>query len=582
MEADRWARTKKILDVALKQNPQVRQAFLEEVCGGDADLQREVEALLESEAKMGTFLQTSVVEQVDSGAEWEHESFRNLVLDMAQERSLGSLLQLIVTRLADRTHVALARIWLVQPGDICLSCVMRTECPDQTSCLHLVASAGKPLEDSGEDWSRLNGDFRRVPLGVRKVGYIGGEGQPACITNIKGDERWIARPEWAESERILGFGGQPLVFRGETLGVLALFTRSPFTEEAMLWLRMVADNAAVAITNARAFEEIERLKKQLEWENTQLRDELGKGREMGSYELVRFIGRGGMGEVWEGKHRMLALSAAVKLIPPGSLTLQGGEAPSVLLERFVREAQTTAALRSPYTVNVYHFGIGSDRTFYYVMELLDGVDFKTLVDKYGPLPPERVVYLLKQACHSLHEAHLANFTHRDVKPGNLFLCRYGSDLDFVKVLDFGLVKTPKASTLPDTELTQEGSLSGTPAFMAPEMIVMQGQVDRRADLYALGCVAYWLLTGQLVFEATSPMEMMVRHARDEPSPPSKKSELDIPARLDQLVLACMEKDPSKRPATAQEFSRMLDSLEMEAVWTSERAAQWWDLHRPSQ
>ena len=419
MEADRWARTKEILDAALKQKPEVRQAFLKEVCEGDADLQREVEALLESEAEMGTFLQTPVVEQVETRAEWEHESFRNLVLDMAQERSLGALLRLIVTRLADRPHVALTRIWLVQPGDICPSCVMRTECPDQTSCLHLVASAGRPLEDIGEDWSRVNGDFRRFPLGVRKVGYIGGEGQPVCITNIKENQTWIARPEWAEKEQILGFGGQPLVFREEVLGVLALFTRTPFTGEAMAWLRMVTDHAAAAIANARAFEEIERLKKQLEWENTQLRDELGKGREMGSYELVRLIGRGGMGEVWEGKHRILARPAAVKLIPPGSSTLQGGENPSVFLERFGREAQITAALRSPHTVNVYDFGIGPDLTFYYVMELLEGVDFKTLVDKYGPILPERVVYLLQQACHSLHEAHLANFTHRDIKPGNL-------------------------------------------------------------------------------------------------------------------------------------------------------------------
>ena len=459
-----------------------------------------------SEAEMGNFLERPVPGEVDSGEEWEQDSFKNLVLDLAQERSLGALLRLIVNRLAERPRVALARIWLVRPGDICPSCPMRKECPDQTSCLHLVASAGNPLEETGEDWSRLNGDFRRFPLGVRKVGYIGAKGQPVRIGDTKEDSKWIVRPEWAQQERIVGFGGQPLLFKGEALGVLAVFTRTPFTKDALVWLRMVADHAAVAIANARAFEEIERLKKQLEWENTQLRDELGKGREVGNYKLVRLIGRGGMAEVWQGKHRMLVRPAAVKLIPSDSLALQGGESTSVLLERFWREAQTTATLRSPHTVNVYDFGISSDRTFYYVMELLEGLDFRTLVEKHGPQPPERVVYLLRQACHSFHEAHLANFTHRDIKPGNLFLCRYGADVDFVKVLDFGLVKIPRPDVSMDTQLTQQGTLSGTPAFMAPEMILTDRQVDGRVDLYALGCVAYWLLTGELVFEATSTME----------------------------------------------------------------------------
>lgn len=573
MEPERWERVKRIFNTVLERAPGDRDAYLDEACQGDPAIRQEIEILLASGAEMGTFLGERVPTKSAPSGSREHESFKNLVLDMAQERSVATLLRLIVSRLAERSHVALTRIWLVQPGDICPSCAMREECPDRTSCLHLVASAGSPAKHDQEDWSRLDGDFRRFPLGVRKVGYIGGEGHSVRVADISQDPHWIARPEWAQQEGIVGFGGQPLLFKGKPLGVLGVFTRTPFTEDAMIWLRMVADQAAVAIANAGAFEEIERLKKQLEWENTQLRDELGC-----------LIGRGGMGEVWEGKHRMLARPAAIKLIPPGSLSLHSDESPSILLERFWREAQTTATLRSPHTVNVYDFGIGPDRTFYYVMELLEGLDLRSLIRDYGPQPPERMVYLLLQACHSLHEAHLSTFTHRDIKPSNLFLCHYGADFDFVKILDFGLVKTLNKGQgrSVDTQLTHQDSLSGTPAFMAPEMIVNEGEVDSRADLYGLGCVAYWLLTGRLVFEATSAMEMMIKHARDKPIPPSQCTEMVVSPAVDKVIMTCLEKAPSKRPDSAAELSEMLQSLRIAEDWTPEHARKWWELHLPGQ
>ncbi|MEC4672338.1 MAG: sigma 54-interacting transcriptional regulator [Nitrospirota bacterium] len=204
----------------------------------------------------------------------DFESLKCLLLDIAQQRSLEDLLQLIVRRLGERPEVALVRIWLIQPGDICSSCHMRAECPDQTSCLHLVASAGRPVAEENADWSRLDGGFRRIPLGVRKVGHIGGTGEPIIVKEIERDSAWIARPDWARHENIRGFHGQPIIYKGEVLGVLAVFSRTPVADEAPVWLRMIADHVAVAIANTRALQEIERLQAQLELENTYLREEV--------------------------------------------------------------------------------------------------------------------------------------------------------------------------------------------------------------------------------------------------------------------------------------------------------------------
>ncbi len=218
---------------------------------------------------------------MSSTTELEFQPLKCLLLDMAQERSLDALLELIVNRLAERPGNALARIWLLAPGDICASCGMREECPDQTACLHLVASAGRSVADAGADWSRLDGEFRRFPLGVRKVGRIAATGKPIEMTDVKDDSEWFARPDWAEKEGIRGFGGQPLLFKGEVLGVIAVFTRVPFAHDCFVWLRMVADHVAAAIANARAFEEIERLRRQLELENAYLKEEVSEAKSFG-------------------------------------------------------------------------------------------------------------------------------------------------------------------------------------------------------------------------------------------------------------------------------------------------------------
>src|SRR6185436_8038121 len=202
-----------------------------------------------------------------------------------------------------------------------------------------------------------------------------------------------------------------------------------------------------------------------------------------------------------------------------------------------------AALSSPHTIQLFDFGATNDGTFYYVMELLIGRDLESLIREFGPMPADRAVFLLRQVCHSLADAHARGLIHRDIKPANIYVCRNGLEYDFVKVLDFGLVKFKGPDAV---RLTAEhaGQTSGTPAYMAPEIILGEADVDRRADVYALGCVAYFLLTGQLVFEADSPMKMLMQHMHARPVPPSQRSELPIPRELDELVLACLEKDPN--------------------------------------
>jgi serine/threonine-protein kinase len=309
-----------------------------------------------------------------------------------------------------------------------------------------------------------------------------------------------------------------------------------------------------------------------------LGEKLSRARQMGSYQLVELLGHGGMGEVWKATHRMLARDSAVKLIHPEVLGEVNEDGVRIMLQRFEREAQATAALRSPHTIELYDFGIARDGTFYYVMELLDGLDLQSLVYDYGPQPPERVVMLLRQVCHSLHEAHRGGLVHRDIKPANIFVCRYGTDLDFVKVLDFGIVKRVEIEGKADAQLTQLGAISGTPAYMAPEMAVGGQEIDGRADIYALGCVAYWLLTAQTVFEKPSALAMIMSHANQQPIPISDRTQQAVPEQLEQIVMQCLAKKPEERPQTTLELSNMLAGLKLEAQWTAERAGQWWYEH----
>ncbi|HET9373126.1 MAG TPA: serine/threonine-protein kinase [Vicinamibacterales bacterium] len=304
---------------------------------------------------------------------------------------------------------------------------------------------------------------------------------------------------------------------------------------------------------------------------------LKKAREIGSYVLVDRIGEGGMGEVWIARHRMLARPSAIKLIRPELLGTDP-HSRAMAIARFEREARATAALGSTHTVNVHDFGLTDEGAFFYVMELLDGMSLDTLVRKYEPVPPARAIHLLRQVCHSLGEAHSRGLIHRDVKPANIFTCRLGPDADFVKVLDFGLVKNVDRGDRPEITAVHLGA--GTPAYMAPELAFGQAVIDGRADLYAVGCVGYWLLTGQMVFKAETSMATILAHVRNEPEPPSHKSKYPVPTALDEVILQCLAKKPSGRPPDAQTLDRMLAAIQTAGTWTTDDARRWWDEHHP--
>jgi serine/threonine-protein kinase len=310
-----------------------------------------------------------------------------------------------------------------------------------------------------------------------------------------------------------------------------------------------------------------------------LGQQVRQARELGSYRLEEPLGKGGMGEVYRATHQMLARPAAVKLIRSEILGSSSPAAARVIIERFRREAEAAASLRSPHTISLYDFGVANDGTFFLVMELLDGLDLETLVERFGPLPPERVVHIMRQACASLEEAHTRGLVHRDIKPSNIFTCRLGLAVDFVKVLDFGLVKAVDEGGREATLLTAPDSTTGTPAYIAPEVVRGDRVADHRVDIYTLGCVGYWLLTGRLVFQAPNAIQLMYQHANATPVPPSQRSELEIPAALDSIILSCLAKLPEDRPQTAGELSRRL-STAVPTAWTEDEAQRWWDRHHP--
>ncbi|MEM1415149.1 MAG: serine/threonine-protein kinase [Myxococcota bacterium] len=305
---------------------------------------------------------------------------------------------------------------------------------------------------------------------------------------------------------------------------------------------------------------------------------LERAEQLGSYELVESIGAGGMGEVWSARHQMLRRPAAIKLIRPEALGNRPSDSEKQrrVVERFEREAQATAQLESPHTVQLYDFGVSNDGVLYHVMELLHGMDLETLVKETGPLPPERVAFVLLQVLDSLDDAHRSGLVHRDVKPANLFVARKGQRVDYVKVLDFGLVKERSQ----DTALTGDGELTGTPAYLAPEMAAGEAAVDGRADLYALGCVAYWLLTGERVFEKSTAIKVAVAHLTEEPVAPSDRTDRPVPAALEDLVLDLLAKNPDHRPQNAGEVADRLRTMELAESWTHARAIGWWRRHLP--
>ena len=302
--------------------------------------------------------------------------------------------------------------------------------------------------------------------------------------------------------------------------------------------------------------------------------------DVGSYALHTLIGKGGMGEVWRAKHKTLARDAAIKLIRPEVLLTSTGRQEFLLKRRFEREAQVTASLRSPHTVALYDFGEAKGGAFYYVMELIEGIDLQSLVEQFGPMNPGRVIHVLLQVSQSLEEAHRLGLVHRDIKPRNILLGRVGLEYDFAKVLDFGLVKTRHLGDPDRTATTMDGVTTGTPAYLSPEAALGNRDIDGRADLYSLGCTAYFLLTGCTVFEGPSPTAHAIAHVQKPPPPMRERSELPVPAELETIVMELLEKDPAHRIPCAKDLARRLRAQTAYREWSPEQAEQWWETNLP--
>ncbi len=299
-----------------------------------------------------------------------------------------------------------------------------------------------------------------------------------------------------------------------------------------------------------------------------LRSEVFEARRLGQYRLRRKLGSGGMGEVYLAEHLLLKRPCAIKRIRPDQSRDAGAMA------RFEREVQATAQLTHWNTVEIYDYGHADDGTFYYVMEYLPGMNLDELVKMHGPLPPDRIVHLLSQACDALREAHGRGLIHRDIKPANIFAAQRGGVYDVVKLLDFGLARD--VSYQGDLQLTQEGAITGSPLFMSPEQALGE-PLDERTDIYSLGAVAWFLATGRAPFEDTNPLKVIMAHAHEVP-PPASEFNAAMPTELDAVIAQCLKKRPQDRPRSALALQQLLQAVPVTSGWSAAEAAAWWTCH----
>lgn len=299
-------------------------------------------------------------------------------------------------------------------------------------------------------------------------------------------------------------------------------------------------------------------------------DERGKSERLGPYILKEKLGAGGMGEVYLAEHALMKRNCAIKLIHPERARDQD------IQDSFAREAKATAQLTHWNTIEVYDYGTTADGRFYYVMEYLEGVNLWEYVDKYGRMQPERVVYVLKQLCDALYEAECAGLVHRDIKPSNIFLTERGKSFDVAKLLDFGLVQTITDQSVKDKNA--KVTLHGSPAFMCPEQAVGLAP-DCRGDLYSLGCVAYFLLTGRPPFTDKDPIMLIVAHATTS-VPSFEEIDEDVPDGLGQVIMRCLCRDPAGRYASARELLEALEEWASDTEWTWRDAEEWWTRYSP--
>jgi serine/threonine-protein kinase len=359
-----------------------------------------------------------------------------------------------------------------------------------------------------------------------------------------------------------------LSFVSTVIGVAGASAWGPWValdETLLAYLRagnLIASTATLVIFGILSAQITRRTQRQL----VHLQREVAEARQLGQYTLGEKLGEGGMGQVYRATHALLRRPAAIKLLPEGEVT-------DAAMRRFEREVQLTSELTHPNTISIFDYGHTPEGVFYYVMEYLEGLDLGTLVDQYGRQPPGRVVHIVRQVCQALEEAHANGLVHRDIKPPNIILCERGNQPDVVKVLDFGLVKDLGAEAG-----TMENIVAGTPAYLSPEAITAPDSVGPASDLYALGAVGYFLLTGEQVFERPTLPATLAAHLLDRPTPPHVLLGVPFPEVLEELILSCLDKDPANRPQSAEALRRALNAVELEDAWGEEDARAWWTSH----
>jgi tRNA A-37 threonylcarbamoyl transferase component Bud32 len=583
MTPERWKRIEQLYHSALQRPESERSAYLGKTCADDPEMLREVEELLRSRPSQDTFLKTpelaAVAGDLLSEGSTSTRPSRMLISDSA-----GSRLSLshIPPELLDQAAARLARVALTCAGTtVAMAALQFILQPEVAAiqkqlliqintavviCLSLAIFAVRHYR-----WATAQ---TILHLGLL-LEVVGGFALATFEYSLRWDSQPVRGVSWMALWIVLCGLLIPNRFSWMTVAAMVTAAMGPLAywivhpwpipiNRLVIWnLPNFLVGLATVLISRRLYH---------------LEVQVQQAKEMGSYKLETLIDAGGMGEIWRARHRMLTRDSAIKLIRPELLVRNGEKQAAVIRRRFEQEAKATALLRSPHTVALYDFGTSKDGGFYYVMELLDGINLEDLVTRFGTQPPSRVIHILRQACNSLAEAHRRGMVHRDIKPTNIFLCRMGVDYDFVKVLDFGLVKTIIGELEP--RMTAEGGATGTPAYMPPEVALSREHIDGRADLYGLGCVAYWLLTGRLVFEEKSRTATIVAHVHNTPQPPSQTSGNPVPAALERVVLACLAKSPEDRPANAEALSQLLADCADAGTWTQEEAERWWHVHLP--
>ena len=592
--ADQWPRVKEIFHEVLEREPAERAAFLHQACEGDAGLEQAIQSLLDSDRCANKFLETQAAVRVKaaipplSGAEEAERPLPDLGLSVGWSSPQYLEIQTLLRhRLRIIVLIAFATLgWFnvvrLLRLNLTPTVVWGTMFPASLYLASLLVAAVILWRKQVYSLSRLRW-LEGIVYGVTTLFFLWDTYFPLfvdpgyLVDYVQRHPREMSilsrQPSIIWMVLIISYGTfipntgrrcaavsilmglSPLILIASVgFGSRGLPPRpmALLLAELTMWMSC---GVAIAIYGSHKI--------------SVLREEAMAARKLGQYQLKRRLGKGGMGEVYLAEHVLLKRPCAVKVIRPD----QAGD--PTTLQRFLREVQVTATLTHPNTVHVFDYGQTNDGTVFYAMEYLDGLNLEEMVSVHGPLPPERVIFVLSQLCGALAEAHAVGLIHRDIKPSNVILCRRGGLHDVAKLLDFGLVRMPSIDAV-TAGLTQTGLILGTPDYMSPEQAVGKKEVDARSDIYTLGALAYFLATGQPPFQRESVVETLAAHLND-PVVPLRRFRAGIPEDFETVVLRCLAKDPEERLSRIEDLSEALGACASAGEWNQPKAAQWWNV-----